>query len=224
MAASTTSSTAPTTAAAAKTTTVKKQVFTLRAQCWVRLTDVEFCRQVEQGLADGPWSFSEHGKKCEAKLKSSPYDLECWNVLVREAQVCFLTFYNSCMSTVLFVQSTSLLRARMLYERLVTQFPTSGRYWRLYIEHEVNAFRSVWCSLFVLMIGINSWRKSMSVLKPCASLDVVSWARSCIPSNLPNRKVFTALQSDRSVTNNSSGETVNQSTCRVHPQLMKDNV
>lgn len=27
----------------------------------------------------------------------------------------------------------------MLYERLVTQFPTSVRYWRLYIEQEVNS-------------------------------------------------------------------------------------
>ena len=29
------------------------------------------------------------------------------------------------------------MRARVLYERLVTFFPTSGRYWRLYIEQEV---------------------------------------------------------------------------------------
>jgi hypothetical protein len=43
--------------------------------------------QVERGLAEGPWSLNDHGKKCETKLKSNPYDLECWNVLVREAQV-----------------------------------------------------------------------------------------------------------------------------------------
>ena len=35
-------------------------------------------------------------------------------------------------------QTTAIMRAKMLYERLVTQFPTSGRYWRLYIEQEVN--------------------------------------------------------------------------------------
>lgn len=34
----------------------------------------------------------------------------------------------------------------MLYEHLVTQFPTSGRYWRLYIEHEVKAMWIIWCS------------------------------------------------------------------------------
>ena len=28
--------------------------------------------------------------------------------------------------------------ARKIYERLVTQFPNAGRYWKIYIEHEVN--------------------------------------------------------------------------------------
>lgn len=35
------------------------------------------------------------------------------------------------------MQSTAPARSRMLYERLVTQFPTSARYWRVYIEQEV---------------------------------------------------------------------------------------
>ena len=35
------------------------------------------------------------------------------------------------------MQTTSILRARILYERVVTNFPTSGRYWRLYVEQEV---------------------------------------------------------------------------------------
>lgn len=48
-------------------------------------------------------------------------------------------------------QATSLLRARMLYERLVTQFPTSGRYWRLYIEHEVKAMWIIWCSSVIVV-------------------------------------------------------------------------
>ena len=30
-----------------------------------------------------------------------------------------------------------MVRARILYERLVNNFPTSGRYWRLYVEQEV---------------------------------------------------------------------------------------
>lgn len=53
----------------------------------------------------------------------------------------------------LFIQTTSLLRARMLYERLVTMFPTSGRYWRLYIEHEVNTMWIIWCSVVLLHVN-----------------------------------------------------------------------
>ncbi|XP_064401775.1 cleavage stimulation factor subunit 3-like [Halichondria panicea] len=74
---------------------------------------------------DGPgvfqqgWSFTEHGKKAEVKLVNNPYDLEAWSVLVREAQ------------------SAAMIRARILYERLVSHFPTSGRYWRLYVEQEM---------------------------------------------------------------------------------------
>jgi cleavage stimulation factor subunit 3 len=30
--------------------------------------------------------------------------------------------------------------ARKIYERLVGQFPTAGRYWKIYIEHEVSTF------------------------------------------------------------------------------------
>ena len=43
---------------------------------------------------------------------------------------------SDCIS--LLSQTTAIVRAKILYERLVTQFPTSSRYWRLYIEQEVN--------------------------------------------------------------------------------------
>lgn len=42
---------------------------------------------MEQGLAEGPWSLTDHGRRAEMKLKSNLYDLEAWSVLVREAQV-----------------------------------------------------------------------------------------------------------------------------------------
>ena len=57
------------------------------------------------------------------------------SVLIRVA--CFsaiTTLYMSCFSP---SQSAAMVRARILYERLVSNFPTSGRYWRLYVEQEV---------------------------------------------------------------------------------------
>lgn len=45
-------------------------------------------KMVEVGLAEGPWSLTDHGRRAEMKLKSNLYDLEAWSVLIREAQVC----------------------------------------------------------------------------------------------------------------------------------------
>lgn len=43
-----------------------------------------------------------------------------------------------CVDCLCFVKQTKKIdAARPLYERLVTQFPNSGRFWRLYIEQEV---------------------------------------------------------------------------------------
>ncbi len=42
---------------------------------------------VEVGLSGGPWSLTDHGKKAEQKIKTNPYDLESWSVVIREAQV-----------------------------------------------------------------------------------------------------------------------------------------
>ncbi|XP_036595701.1 cleavage stimulation factor subunit 3-like [Trichosurus vulpecula] len=62
---------------------------------------------------------SEGAKRAEQKLKNNPFDLTAWSVLIREAQ------------------NNPIDKARKIYERLVTQFPSSGRFWKLYIEVEL---------------------------------------------------------------------------------------
>jgi hypothetical protein len=47
------------------------------------------------------------------------YDMEAWSLLIREAQ-------NRWIGDV-----------RPFFEQLVTVFPTTGRYWKIYIEQEV---------------------------------------------------------------------------------------
>jgi cleavage stimulation factor subunit 3 len=64
----------------------------------------------------------EKVKKAEKKLEENPYDLDAWSILIREAQ------------------NQPIDKARKTYERLVTQFPSSGRFWKLFIEAEVNIF------------------------------------------------------------------------------------
>ncbi|XP_017705196.1 PREDICTED: cleavage stimulation factor subunit 3-like isoform X1 [Rhinopithecus bieti] len=61
----------------------------------------------------------EKVKKAEKKLEENPYDLDAWSILIREAQ------------------NQPIDKARKTYERLVAQFPSSGRFWKLYIEAEV---------------------------------------------------------------------------------------
>uniref|UniRef100_A0A8C8TZ26 Suppressor of forked domain-containing protein n=1 Tax=Peromyscus maniculatus bairdii TaxID=230844 RepID=A0A8C8TZ26_PERMB len=62
----------------------------------------------------------EKVKKAEKKLEENPYDLDAWSILIREAQ------------------NQPIDKARKTYELLVAQFPSSGRFWKLYIEAEVN--------------------------------------------------------------------------------------
>ncbi|EDV26461.1 uncharacterized protein TRIADDRAFT_21977, partial [Trichoplax adhaerens] len=61
----------------------------------------------------------ERCAKAEERIKTHPYDLEAWTILVREAQ------------------SKSIEIARVFYEKLLHQFPNAGRYWRIYVEHEM---------------------------------------------------------------------------------------
>uniref|UniRef100_A0A803JH67 Suppressor of forked domain-containing protein n=1 Tax=Xenopus tropicalis TaxID=8364 RepID=A0A803JH67_XENTR len=66
--------------------------------------------------------FRKKVKKAEKKLEDNPYDLDAWSILIREAQ------------------NQPIDKARKTYERLVAQFPSSGRFWKLYVEAEVNIF------------------------------------------------------------------------------------
>lgn len=53
------------------------------------------------------------------KIQDDPYDVEAWNLIVKDAT------------------SKKIDDARATFERLVSYFPTSGRFWKLYIEAEV---------------------------------------------------------------------------------------
>ena len=53
-----------------------------------------------------------------------------WSVRYFQSGCC-----NVCCGLVL--QLKKVEEGRPVYERVVTQFPNAGRYWKLYIEHEV---------------------------------------------------------------------------------------
>ncbi|XP_063711012.1 cleavage stimulation factor subunit 3-like [Symsagittifera roscoffensis] len=58
-------------------------------------------------------------ERAEKGIAEDPYNVECWSVLVKET------------SNMLEEES------RRTYERLVHQFPTCGKYWKIYIDFEV---------------------------------------------------------------------------------------
>ena len=60
-------------------------------------------------------------KKAEDTLREKPYNLDAWSILIRHAQ------------------SLDIRKARRVYESLLKHFPTSGRYWKIYIDHEMKA-------------------------------------------------------------------------------------
>lgn len=50
-----------------------------------------------------------------------PYDIEAWAVMLREAQ------------------ARHVNEVRSLYESIVAVYPTTARYWKMYIEQEMKA-------------------------------------------------------------------------------------
>lgn len=58
--------------------------------------------------------------RAQQTVLDSPYDLEAWSLLIRESQIKWIN------------------DIRPLFEKLVSTFPSSGRYWKIYIEQEVS--------------------------------------------------------------------------------------
>lgn len=59
-------------------------------------------------------------QRAQKTIDEFPYDLEAWSLLIREAQ------------------NRPVAEVRPVFEKLVTVFPSAGRYWKIYIEHEVS--------------------------------------------------------------------------------------
>lgn len=57
--------------------------------------------------------------RAQTTVELRPYDVEAWSVLLREAQ------------------NRHVNEVRSLYESLVAVFPTTARFWKIFIEQEV---------------------------------------------------------------------------------------
>lgn len=66
---------------------------------------------------------SERAAKAIAKIETKLHDIDSWNILIKEAS------------------SKNIEEVEGFYEELVTVFPTCGKYWKYYIEHESRSKR-----------------------------------------------------------------------------------
>lgn len=58
--------------------------------------------------------------RAQQTVELRPFDVEAWSVLLREAQ------------------NRNVNEVRSLYESLVAVFPTTARFWKIFIEQEVS--------------------------------------------------------------------------------------
>jgi len=84
-------------------------------------------------------------KNLLAKANENKYSVDIWNQLIREAQ------------------ALPIDKARKLYEKIVAQFPLSGRYWKIYIEHEVKTqnvteVEKLFARCLLKVLNIDLWR------------------------------------------------------------------
>ena len=63
-----------------------------------------------------------------AAIEKNKYDIEAWHSILIQIHSERVENYRE-----------------NVYERLVAVFPTSGKFWKIYIEHEVHDFKLVLC-------------------------------------------------------------------------------
>lgn len=100
---------------------------------------------------------SEKLDKAEDAILENKWDMEAWGLLIREAQNRFIN------------------DVRPFFEKLISVFPTSGRYWKMYIEMEMRGrnFEKVEqlfqrCLMKVLYIDL--WKLYVAYVKETKSL------------------------------------------------------
>lgn len=81
-----------------------------------------------------------------------PYDIEAWAVMLREAQ------------------ARHINEVRSLYESIVAVYPTTARYWKMYIEQEMKArnyerVEKLFQRCLVKILNIDLWKLYLTYVK-----------------------------------------------------------
>ncbi|CAG0913045.1 unnamed protein product [Notodromas monacha] len=90
------------------------------------------------------------------RLADTPYDLELWAAALKEAQ------------------NRPVDRVRDLYELLINYYPTSGKFWKIFIEHEMRAknfahVEKLFQKCLVQVLNMDLWRCYITYIKEAKS-------------------------------------------------------
>uniref|UniRef100_A0A1I8PF42 Suppressor of forked domain-containing protein n=1 Tax=Stomoxys calcitrans TaxID=35570 RepID=A0A1I8PF42_STOCA len=90
--------------------------------------------------------------RAQQVVEMRPYDIESWSTLLREAQI------------------RPVSEVRSLYESLVNVFPTTARYWKIYIEQEMKGrnferVEKLFQRSLVKILNIDLWKLYLTYVK-----------------------------------------------------------
>lgn len=95
---------------------------------------------------------NEKLQRAQKTVDDTPYDLEAWGILIREAQ------------------NRTITEVRPVFERLVSIFPSAGRYWKIYIEQEMKMrnfekVEKLFQRCLIKILNIELWKLYLSYVK-----------------------------------------------------------
>ncbi|XP_058803933.1 protein suppressor of forked [Phymastichus coffea] len=100
---------------------------------------------------DFDWG-NEKLQRAQKNINETPHDLEAWSLLIREAQ------------------NRPINEVRPVFEKLVTVFPSAGRYWKIYIEQEMKSrnyekVEKLFQRCLMKILNIDLWKLYLSYVK-----------------------------------------------------------
>ncbi|CAH2235416.1 jg13274 [Pararge aegeria aegeria] len=95
---------------------------------------------------------NERLSRAQRAVEANTYDVDSWSLLIREAQ------------------TRPINEVRAMYEKLIGSFPTTGRYWKIYIEQEMKArnfekVEKLFQRCLMKILNIELWRLYLNYVK-----------------------------------------------------------
>ncbi|RVE45605.1 hypothetical protein evm_009718 [Chilo suppressalis] len=106
---------------------------------------------VTEENAEIDWG-NERLTRAQRAVEANVYDVDSWSLLIREAQ------------------TRPINEVRSMYEKLITAFPTTGRFWKIYIEQEMKArnfekVEKLFQRCLMKILNIELWRLYLNYVK-----------------------------------------------------------